>query len=247
METTDQPSFTAIARSAATYEQVATPLDRPLIIGSPLSDHASFWIPAVTGSNAFHSAWIWYWRTPDYADQTRVADIESALALDFLHRHALTMVLVATNDTEDLNLARSMPHLEPIDADETGGYAIFRVQDAGPSVRGPVTISDGEVTSLNLSRERLIAGIHANEPTEVRIAINDYPAWQATIDGREVPIRRSDDGYMLVSVPAGETELDLTYSIEPVVWVGRVLTLLGAALLAGILIASLIGRRRVIG
>lgn len=247
LETTDQPTFTAIARSAAAYEVASTPLDRPLIIGSPLSEHASFWIPALTGSNAFHAAWIWYWKTPDFADQTRIANIESALAIDFLRRHALTMVLVATNDSENLDLVRSIPHLALIDSGETGGYAIFRVQDPGPSVRGPVAVSSGEVTSLDLSRERLLAGIQTPQATEARVAIAVYPAWQATVNGQESPIRRSDDGYMLINIPAGDVELALTYTVARAVWLGRVLTLLGALLLAGTLVAPRVGRRRAIG
>jgi hypothetical protein len=52
---------------------------------------------------------------------------------------------------------------------------------------------------------------------------------------------------MLVEIPAGDVDLHLTYTVEPVVWFGRVLTLLGAVLLAGILIAPPICRRRAIG
>jgi uncharacterized membrane protein YfhO len=140
-----------------------------------------------------------------------------------------------------------MTHLELADPGDNGGYAIFRVQNPGSAVRGPVAVSDGEVTSLDLSRERLVAEIHANQPTEVRIAINDYPAWKATVDGRETAIRQSDEGYMLIEIPAGDVDLHLTYTVEPVVWFGRVLTLLGAVLLAGILIAPPICRRRAIG
>ncbi|HYI16592.1 MAG TPA: DUF6541 family protein [Thermomicrobiales bacterium] len=243
IETTDQPDFTAIALTAQTYVQLATPADRALIVGSPLSDHASFWIPALTGANAFHAAWVWYWHIPDYADRTRLADTDSGLELDFLRRHALTMVLVATNDTENLNLAMAKPHLELVETEEPGAYAIFRVADAGPSVHGPVSVADGEETQLDVSREHLVATITAPQATEVRIAINDFPAWRATINGRASPTRRSEDGYMLVDIPSGDVVLKLTYTIEPSVWFGRGLTVLGVLVLAGIVVTPLIRRR----
>lgn len=227
LETTDQPAFAAIARSARVYALNATPEDRPLVIGSSISDQASFWIPALTSSDAFHVAWVWYWRTPAYADKTRLADLPSSLNLDFLNRHGLTFVLVATNVPDVLSLARAKSYLRLVDPGTTGGYAIFRVDDNDPSTRGPISTSRGQVTALDISRERLRAVIRSTAPTDVTIAINAYPAWRATVNGLPAPIRRSEDGYMVVGVPAGDTEVTLDYQVEPVVWYGRALTVLG--------------------
>jgi len=225
IETTDQPAFTGIAASAEAFARITTAEDRALIIGSPLSDHASFWIPALSDANAFHAAWIWYWKTPDFADRTRIADINQALSVDFLRRHGLTNVLIATNETTYLNVAGSLDYLEPVGEAPVGGYAMFRVIDS--TGIGVVTIRDGSVLSVDASRERVHATVHANQSTELRIAINDYPAWSATVDGHAVPIHRDADGYMLIDIPEGDAEVELRYTVTPVVWLGRALTILG--------------------
>ncbi len=242
-ETTDQHAYTEIARTAGIYQQLATPSDRPLIIGSPLSDHASFWIPALTDSNAFHAAWVWYWKTPGYADRTQIADINSALEIDFLRRHALTMVLIATNDADSLQKALSKPHLHLVERAESGGYAVFQVDDAVSSARGPISLVTGSVIALEMSREHLVAEIESPQASEVRIAVNAFPGWKATVDGANVPVRRSDDGFMLVDVPAGDVVLELTYTTEPAVWIGRALTTTGLILMVVVVIVPRVRRR----
>jgi hypothetical protein len=239
LETTDQPAFAAIERSARIFEQTASSADRPLIIGSPISEHASFWIPTRTGVNVFHAAWVWYWHTPAYADQTRVANLASTLDLEFLNRNGLTFVLISTDSREMLGLARSKPWLRAIDDGADGGYAIFRVEDDDPSTLGPVSITSGQVTSLDASHEHLTADLHTNQATRAVIAINDYPAWRATINGQPVPISRSADGYMEVDIPAGDVRLELSYAVEPVVWYGRVLTTVGLILLFAVALRPL--------
>ncbi|MDQ3549434.1 MAG: YfhO family protein [Chloroflexota bacterium] len=243
LETTNQPAFSAIARSAEVVDSAASVGNRPLIIGSPISEHASFWIPALTDGSAFHAAWVWYWRTPDYADRTRVADVIASLETDFLRRHGLTMVLIAANSVEALDVARTKPYLELIDSGDDGGYAVFNVIDAGASTRGLLSITGGEVQTLEQSRESLRADVYAPQPTEVLVAINDYPAWRATVNGRDTPIRRSDDGYMLIDIPAGDSEVELTYVVESVVWGGRALVGLGGLLLVGVVVIPRVLRR----
>ncbi len=244
IETTNQPRFPEIARSAIQIQNLATSNDRVMIVGSPISEHASFWIPALTDVNAFHSKWVWYWRTPDYADQTQVTDISSALDLEFLRTNALTLVVVANNYLDELVVAYKKPHLEPVPTLDDTGYTIFRVEDAGPSTRGQVAVDGGEVTSVQLSRERLRAEVFTLVPATARIAINDYPAWSATVNGVETPIRRSPDGYMLVDVPGGYSAVVLTYNVTSVVWISRGFVIVGIVVLVAATIVPMTRRRR---
>jgi hypothetical protein len=237
LETTDQQDFAAIARSVAIYQQSTTPDDRPFVVGSTISEHAAFWIPILTGDDAFLSNWVWNWRIPDYANRTQLADVASGLRLDFLRRHALTMVLISTDSDATLNVARASPHLEELDPGTPGGYAIFRVSDSGPATRGPVSVASGTVTSLDRSREHLRATVQTTQPTVVTIAINAYPAWRATVNGQSTPIHQTDDGYMRVSIPAGASTLELRYTTQPAVWAGRVLVVLGILLVIAVALA----------
>jgi hypothetical protein len=237
LETTDQPDFAAIARSVAIYQQSTTPDDRPFVIGSTISEHAAFWIPILTDDDAFLSNWVWNWHVPGYANRTQLADVASSLRLDFLRRHALTMVLISTDSDATLETARTSPDLQEIDPGTPGGYAIFRVSDPGPTTRGPVSADSGAVTALDRSREHLRATIETAQPTEVTIAINAYPAWHATVNGQSTPIQRTNDGYMQLTVPAGTSTLELRYTTEPAVWAGSVLGALGVILLITVALA----------
>ncbi|HEX5166514.1 MAG TPA: hypothetical protein VFV93_14015 [Thermomicrobiales bacterium] len=237
LETTDQPDFAAIARSARIYQQATTPDDRPFVIGSTISEHAAFWIPVLTGDDAFLSNWVWNWRIPDYANRTQIADVASALRLDFLRRHALTMVLISTDSDATLNVARASPYLDELDPGTAGGYAIFRVDDPGPKTRGPVTAGAGTVTALDQSREHLRATIETTQPTEVTIAINAFPAWHATVNGQATRLNRTADGSMHLTVPAGTSALELRYTTEPAVWAGRILVTLGILLMIAVVLA----------
>ncbi|CAA9542961.1 MAG: hypothetical protein AVDCRST_MAG88-170, partial [uncultured Thermomicrobiales bacterium] len=59
-------------------------------MGNPISWHASFWVPALTGRDVFHNDWLWFWRTVDYGGQELLSDEVGALEQDFLARHGLT-------------------------------------------------------------------------------------------------------------------------------------------------------------
>ena len=117
-----------------------------------------------------------------------------------------------------------------------------RVRDVRAQRIGVGTHIDlGAANAVESAPEHLRASLTADRPTQVRVAINDFPAWSASVNGKTVQIRRDDDGYMLIDVPAGESDLDLTYTIEPVVWLGRSLTALGVFVLIA---AAIIERRR---
>ena len=70
-----------------------------------------------------------------------------------------------------------------------------------------------------------------------------YPGWQATVDGRDVPITRVN--FLLRGVPlaAGTHRVELRYA--PASWrVGWLTTLVALLVLAGLAVVGVRGRRR---
>jgi hypothetical protein len=234
VETTNQPNFTETVRSARAFEALAGPLDRPLVAGSPVAEHGAFWIPALTGRNVFLIDWIWHWRPIDGAERTQLDDQTDALDATFLRRHGLSIALVDTGRRDLLDAALAAPHLRLLDEDRTGRFAIFRFEDGQGGGGGQVAIDPGKVERLDAEAERIVIEGFASEPGTARIAVNAYPAWQATVNGDRVDVVSSADGYVELAVPAGDVRIELVYTVEPVVWAGRALVALGLSLLAAI-------------
>jgi hypothetical protein len=243
IETTDQPAFAGIARSAAVFDAVAAPGDRPLVIGSPLSIHASFWISARTGRNAWHVDWVWYWREVAGANRTQLADWSSGLSPAFLQRHGLTLVMIDAGFDEMIELAETIPYLTLLDEGEGRGYAIYRVEPPAGPTNGWVSFEGGEVLEVSAERESITARVRAATATTAMVHVNDFPGWTARVNGEAVPIERNADGYMLVDVPAGDATIVLTYETQPVVWLGRGLVVIGLVLLAGMFLPQRVTER----
>ena len=250
-ETTNQPAFTAIAQAALTFAAASTPADKPLIIGNPLSSHASFWVPALTGRAVYHHDWLWFWRTVAYASPDVLADARSPLVLadergalerEFLARHGLTMLLLDARRGDLLALAATKPYLWPLDPGVPGGYAIYRVDPAAGVPNGWITLSSGAISALDVRPEHLAAWGHTDRAGVARIIVNAFPRWRARVNGEPAPIVPSEEGYMLVVVPAGEVSLVLDYTTVPVDWLARGLVTLGLLLLLGLTVPR--GRRR---
>ena len=229
MATTGRPEFAALGQAIAAVEAARVPTDRLLILGSPIARHDPFWFPALTGLPAFHDQWLWYWRLPEYADQTQFKDARQSLDIGFLGRNGLTLVLIDTTRADLLAQAAALPYLTLLDAGLPGGYALYRVASPpGPS-NGWVTFSAGTVDVLNVTPQRLVVIGQTPVPGVARIVINDFPAWQAEVNGRRVELTRSGDGYLLAPIPAGRVTLTLTYGTERVNWIARLLVAAGVA------------------
>ena len=105
-------SFAAIARAAYVFDEVAGPNDKPLVFGNNMiSWHDSFWVPALTGRDVYHNDWLWFWRTVDYGYQELLQNERGALDAGFLARHGLTMVLIATDRADLIELANNHDYL----------------------------------------------------------------------------------------------------------------------------------------
>ena len=242
-QTTDQVGFTSIARAAYLFDAAAGPGDKPLILGNPISWHASFWIPALTGRDVFHNDYLWFWRTTDYANQELLSDETAALGEGFLRQHGLTMVLIDTDRRDLLDLANSRAYLARLDEGAAGGYAIYRVTSPPGPPNGYVIPARGTVTALAVGSERLSATVTSDTAQEVRIIINDFPRWRAWVNGQPAPIARTPDGYIGLMIPAGEARIELRYVTSTANWLGRAGVALGTMLIVGIAAGPWLRRR----
>jgi uncharacterized membrane protein YfhO len=69
-----------------------------------------------------------------------------------------------------------------------------------------------------------------------------YPGWKATVDGREVDVKRVD--YLLRGVPLADGEHRVEFTYEPLSWrIGWILSIAGLLALAA-LVAVGVRRRR---
>lgn len=240
-ETTNQPTFTAIARSAELLRQVAKPNDKPLIVGNPLSWHASFWFPALTGIEAYHSDWLWFWRTVSYGDEELLRSEPAALDLSFLRQHGLTLVLIDAARGDLLALAASRPYLRQLDAGTPGGYALYRVEPTAVGeapYNGWAVVEGGHLVDLQRQPEQLQVQAVMPSPGEARFFVNAFPNWRATVNGKSVAPRTTKEGYIAVPLPAGAATVTLTYGVDAAGWLARGLVAAGLVLSGWLVVAG---------
>ncbi len=232
-QTTNQVGFTSIARAAYLFDAAAGPGDKPLIMGNPISWHASFWIPALTGRDVYHNDYLWFWRATDYANQELLSDETAALGEGFLRQHSLTMVLIDTDRHDLIDIANARGYLTRLDEGAAGGYAIYRVGGPSGPPNGYVIPARGTVTALVVQPERVTATVTSDTAQDIRVIINDFPRWRAWVNGQPAPITRTPDGYIGLAIPAGEARIELRYVTSTADWLGRAGVALGTLLLGG--------------
>ncbi len=87
-----------------------------------------------------------------------------------------------------------------------------------------------KILSLSEKTQNIQAKVDASEGTIMRVNIAHFPAWHATVDNREAPLKY-DSSSLLVQVPRGSHTLNVTYSQTPIEKTGDLLALAGVAIL----------------
>ncbi|HVK77809.1 MAG TPA: hypothetical protein VM734_31100 [Kofleriaceae bacterium] len=98
---------------------------------------------------------------------------------------------------------------------------------------------DGEARDIRRDGSRITARLEARAPTTFAIRESWHPAWRATVDGRDVPVRRISPDMMAVDVGPGSHTLALHFA-RPL-WTWLLYLLIPLTIAAGWLIAR---RRR---
>lgn len=196
-----------------------------LILGTTISWHQQLWAPLETDRPLFYNDWLWYWQTEHQAPAGLRAGNAYARGFEqrifqraYLNEHGIAVVVVADPYKQ---AAASASTLEVV---TQGLFNVYRVRDPAPIV----TFDGGQTADVTVENERIEAS-GTSPGGEARIARNWFPRWRAEVNGKEVPITHTADGYMSVPVPAGEVTVTLRYDVDGLDWLGRALFILGLA------------------
>jgi len=88
--------------------------------------------------------------------------------------------------------------------------------------------------------EHVVVRVHAPARGFLFLADQHFPGWDATVDGRPVPVLRADHAFRLVEVPAGESTVDFRYAPASL----RLGAAISAATLLGVTAVLLLPLRR---
>ena len=133
--------------------------------------------------------------------------------------------------------------------DDESGLAIMQNEDFDPGqsavVLGdgpPATVAgQGNVTFIEDHPERIVLRTESDAAALMLLTDAFYPGWQATVDGRPVPVNRTDILFRGVFVPAGEHEIVLEF--RPASYLaGRIVTLIGLLMWIGLVVYAFFPR-----
>lgn len=104
---------------------------------------------------------------------------------------------IATGEAEADRLLRD-PRFDP------RREAIVEIDHVPPS-------GEGEVTWKERTSDRVLLEVQAQKPGVLVLADTDYPGWEATIDGKPVPILRANVAFRAVEVPVGRSLVEFRF------------------------------------
>ena len=240
IETTSRAEFATYQSAIQIANEAVAPGAAILVVGNELDSerwwHQQLWGPLDSDAPFFYDDWLWYWHL-DHAGPYNARnghaypDPGRAITGSYFQAHGIGAVVVTNmavgSGTDPRAVAASESSLRLVrTSDDWDVY----------TVNLPVSIvSNGS----NLPTD-LAVGNHGIEATfvdaegTVTIRRNWFPRWRATVDGVAVPISRTDDGYMNVTVPPGTRSLELDYLVTPADWVTRLGVAAGLLLTIGL-------------
>jgi hypothetical protein len=138
------------------------------------------------------------------------------------------------HNADNAEVAQDMPEVRvlasPTAEEPDSGKAENPEYQADPAVDLHETIT---VTYWSAEHRAIL--VNAAAPGYAVFRLMDYPAWTIHRDGAEITRRPTrDDGLLTVPVPEGRSQIDIRWRTTPDIWIGRVLSLLGLCLFAGI-------------
>jgi uncharacterized membrane protein YfhO len=107
----------------------------------------------------------------------------------------------------------------------------------------PGTPLEGSAQLASYEPDRVVVDTRASRPALMVLADNYYKGWVARVDGREVPIYRTNHTFRGVVVPAGAHRVEFTFHPADL-YTGLYIHLATLALLAAYGIYLLARRRR---
>ncbi|MGI8403371.1 MAG: hypothetical protein ACR2OE_01130, partial [Thermomicrobiales bacterium] len=120
--------------------------------------------------------------------------------------------------------ARSNPNLRLVTT--SGNWDVYAVRHVVPIITNGIN----QPTSVSIDNEHISASFDDGSG-EILMRRNWFPRWQATVNGKVVPIQRTVDGYMSIKVPSGNAVVQLTYAVNGADWIARICALVGVLIL----------------
>lgn len=243
IETTGRPEFHEYRMAVQAADGIKSPGTAILVIGNQLDSqrwwHEQLWGPLESDAPFFYDDWLWYWHRDhdgpyNYLNGHFYPDPQRALTEEYFRTHGIGAVVV-TNVVNGGRAAdpRAAASTNPaLRIERTiGEWDIYRVVDPVPIV----TNRTNQPVSL-VVKNHLIEATFPTAEGVVTIRRNWFPRWKATADGQDIPVIRTEDGYMQVSIPPGTRELEVEYAVTNADWVARagavvgMITIIGTAL-----------------
>lgn len=225
VETAAVPEQAEFGRAVRAADAAAAPGTAILILGSALSWHQRLWAPMFAERQFFYDDWLWDWNRwhvgplgfdPLVRHSYPYPDL--TLNRAYLDRQAIGAVIV-TGPAQPT--AAASAQLTPV---QSGVVDVYTVRDP----RTLVTAGDQNATSIEATDDRITATLDGPGGA-VLVRRNWHPRWHATVNGAPVVTRRGDGGYTLIQVPSGTVRLEMTYVVDRLDWLGRLIALAGAA------------------
>ncbi len=106
----------------------------------------------------------------------------------------------------------------------SGLFDVYAVESPTPMV----TFAGGLTTAVMIENQRVeAAGTSGGGAAKIRRTW--HPRWKATVNEQPVPVTQTGDGYMEVPVSAGTARLRVSYVVDGLDWLARILSLSGFA------------------
>lgn len=224
VEMSAQPVQHELEQAVRLADQRAEPDTAVLVIGSALSWHQPLWSPLWTTRPLYFDNWLWAWQkghagTPGYSFSAgnHYPDPAATLTRHYLDTHGIGAVVVSGGVKR---AARMTPWLNEA---RDGAYAVFLVEDPQTTI----TFGSGEGAHGIFGNGALSA---ASERTARTATVRTYgfPRWTATADGAPASIAQRSDAYQDVVFADRFREIRLSYQVQPLDWLARMIAIIGA-------------------
>ena len=224
-----RPEQADLEEAIRAADKAATPGTALLVLGSALSWHQQLWAPLWTTRPLFYDNWLWYWHpnhvgTPgyDFLAGHHYPDPERTLDRDYLARHGIGAVVVTGRTRE---AAAASPLLRPLRRRRL--RRLYRHRSGNRQSR-----SASRTRCHSSYGNRRIEAMSAKPGTPVTVRVNWYPRWEVTVILSRPTSNIWSDGYIGIAPAAPLSRVELVYSVQPLDWAARVLSLIGVAGLA---------------
>jgi hypothetical protein len=91
--------------------------------------------------------------------------------------------------------------------------------------------SFGSIETLKIASEKIQAGINLKKDTSVTINTFYFPNWQASVNGRKIPLTMNSDGLMMLALQKGRNNVELVFGFSGLEKAANFISLIGVLLL----------------